>query len=159
MTREQQLQTFVEWWRSYCRGDEKGEAQIFLDRLFRAERRPANVDMEYSRAEAARILLTAAGHRGVAADDRAYLVRLVSAVTGLAAPDAERRVNDVIARAQENIKRARRSAVMIAFMAGAAALLGAAAAWFAACAGGAQRDADRAPSLWWSRRVVTTTRP
>ncbi|MBZ0289294.1 MAG: class I SAM-dependent DNA methyltransferase, partial [Anaerolineae bacterium] len=36
LTREQQLQTFVEWWRSYCRGDEKGEAQMFLDRLFRA---------------------------------------------------------------------------------------------------------------------------
>ena len=130
-----------------------------LDRLFRADRRPANTDMEYTRAEASRILLTASGHREMAADDRAYLVRLVAAVTGLAAPDAERRVADVIARARDNIARARRSAVMIAFMAGAAALLGAAAAWFAACAGGTQRDAERAPSLWWSRRVVITTKP
>jgi len=36
MTREQQLLNFVAWWKEYCKGDEKGEAQIFLDRLFRA---------------------------------------------------------------------------------------------------------------------------
>jgi hypothetical protein len=49
------------------------------------------------------------------------------------------RVDDVAARAKENISRARRSAVILAFTAGAAALLGAAAAWFAACAGGRVR--------------------
>ena len=27
---------FVAWWRQYCKGDEKGEAQVFLDRLFKA---------------------------------------------------------------------------------------------------------------------------
>jgi hypothetical protein len=110
-----------------------------LDRLFRAERRP-NADLDYPRAEAARILLTASGHRGVQADDRAYLVRLTAATTGIAQPDAERRVDEAIAHAKENISRARRSAVILAFMAGAAALLGAAAAWFAACAGGQVRD-------------------
>ncbi len=36
MSREQQFSDFVQWWRQYCRGDEKGEAQIFLDRLFTA---------------------------------------------------------------------------------------------------------------------------
>ena len=40
---------------------------------------------------------------------------------------------------KENISRARRSAVILAFTAGAAALLGAAAAWFPACAGGRVR--------------------
>jgi hypothetical protein len=43
-------------------------------------------------------------------DDRAYLVRLVVAQTGSAAPDAERRVDDVAARAKDAIARARRSA-------------------------------------------------
>ncbi|MEP0764755.1 MAG: class I SAM-dependent DNA methyltransferase, partial [Chloroflexota bacterium] len=33
---KEQLETFVDWWRQYCTGDEKGEAQIFLDRLFLA---------------------------------------------------------------------------------------------------------------------------
>lgn len=32
----QPLQNFVAWWQQYGRGDEKGEAQIFLDRLFTA---------------------------------------------------------------------------------------------------------------------------
>jgi hypothetical protein len=112
-----------------------------LDRLFRAERRP-NADLDYPRSEAARILLTASSHRGVQADDRAYLVRLTAAYTGLAQPDAERRVDEAIAHAKENISRARRSAVILAFMTGAAALLGAAASWFAACAGGRVRDGE-----------------
>lgn len=130
-----------------------------LDRLFRADRRPAEGDIEYSRAEAARILLTAAGHRGMAADDRAYLVRLVAGRTGLAPPDAERRVDDVVARARDNIRRARRSAVLLGFMAGAAALIGAAAAWFAAAAGGRHRDGAAAPPLMWTLRGPRLTQP
>ena len=130
-----------------------------LDRLFRAERRPPDADIEYSRAEASRILLIAAGHRGLAAEDRAYLVRLVASRTGLAPPDAERRVDDVVARARENIARARRSAVILGFMAGAAALLGAAAAWFAAGLGGRHRDGAVAPSPLWTWRGPVATRP
>jgi hypothetical protein len=125
-----------------------------LDRLFRADRR-AEGDLTYARAEAGRILLTASSHSGVQPDDRAYLVRLVTVRTGLAPADAERRVDDVIARVKENIGRARRSGVILAFMTGAAALLGAAAAWFAACAGGQYRD-GRVPShalLDWGRPV------
>jgi hypothetical protein len=110
-----------------------------LDRLFRGERRPQS-DMTYTRSEAARILMTASSHRGMLVEDHAYLVRLVAANTGLAAPDAERRVNDVAARAKENIARARASSAILAFMTGAAALLGAAAAWFAASAGGRHRE-------------------
>lgn len=125
-----------------------------LDKLFRAERRPADINMDYSRAEAARILLTASGHSGLLPEDRAYLARLVTGMTGLAPPEAEKRVDAAIASARENIARARRSAVILAFMAGAAALLGAAAAWFAACAGGQHRDGETAPSLLWGKRRI-----
>jgi hypothetical protein len=76
-----------------------------LDRLFRAEQRP-NADLDYPRAEAARILLTTSSHRGMQPADGAYLVRLTIANTGLAQPDAERRVDEVAARAKENISRA-----------------------------------------------------
>jgi len=127
-----------------------------LDRLFRSDRRPQGVgDMSYTRSEAARILLTASSHRGLEADDRAYLVRLVSVMTGLAPQDAERRVTDVVARAKENISRARRSAVILAFMIGAAALIGAVAAWYASCAAGRVRDGrEELHPLWdWSRPV------
>ena len=119
-----------------------------LDRLLRGERRPGDADLAQTRAEAARILLTSSGHSGVAAEDRAHLVRLVAIRTGLAQPDAERRVNTVIASAKENISRARKSTVILAFMAGAAALLGAAAAWFAAGVGGRHKDKS-APYVRW----------
>jgi hypothetical protein len=128
-----------------------------LDRLFRAERRPTT-DLEHPRAEAARILLTTSSHRGMQPEDRAYLVRLTVAYTGIAQPDAERRVDEVAARAKEDVSRARRSAVILAFMAGAAALLGAAASWFAACAGGRVRDGEVSPHalLDWGRPVRPT---
>jgi hypothetical protein len=119
-----------------------------LDRLFRGDRRPEG-DPSAIRAEAARILLTTTSHRGMSAEDRGYLARLVAARTGLSPPEAERRVDDVAARAKENIQRARRSAVMLAFSAAAAALLGVAAAWFAACFGGRIRDGDEVPSMLW----------
>jgi hypothetical protein len=120
-----------------------------LDRLFRADKRPANADITYARSEAARILLTAAGHNGVASDDRASLVRLTAANTGLAPPEAEKRVGTVITQARDSIRKARRASVILAFMAGAASLLGAAVAWFAACAGGRDRDGKSAPSMMW----------
>jgi predicted transcriptional regulator len=128
-----------------------------LDRLFRAERRP-NDDLEYPRAEAARILLTTSSHRGMQPEDRAYLVHLTAALTGIAQPDAERRVDEVATRAKEDVSRARRSAVILAFMAGAAALLGAAASWVAACAGGRVRDGEVSPHalLDWGRPVRRT---
>jgi hypothetical protein len=128
-----------------------------LDRLFRAEQRP-NANLDYARAEAARILLTTSSHRGMQPADGAYLVRLAIANTGLAQPDAERRVDEVAARAKENISRARTSAVIIAFTAAAAALLGAAVSWFAACAGGRVRDGE-APAhvlVDWGRPAKRT---
>jgi hypothetical protein len=120
-----------------------------LDRLFRADKRPQNADLTYARSEAARILLTSASHRGIQSDDRAYLVRLTTANTGLAAPESEKRVDTIITQARDNIRKARRAGVILAFMAGAAALLGAAIAWFAACAGGRHRDDGSAPSMTW----------
>ena len=58
-----------------------------IDRLFRGSRADANI--EYARAEAARILLTASSHRGMLPEDRTELIRLVTARTGLGQPEAE----------------------------------------------------------------------
>jgi len=125
-----------------------------IDRLLRGDRR---ADTDVTRAEVARILLTASGHSGVAADDRAYLARMVSARTGVSAPDAERRVDTAIANAKNNIAKARRSTTILAFMAGAAAMLGAVAAWFAAAFGGQHRDDTNGSGRWnvLGRRSVT----
>jgi hypothetical protein len=111
-----------------------------LDKLFRGGTRSAETPNAYTRAEAARILLTTSSHRGLLSDDRAYLVRLVEKVTGLPAAEAQTRVNNVVKSAKQNIDRARNSAVILAFMIAAATLLGALASWFAAGIGGRQRD-------------------
>ncbi|MCK1540564.1 hypothetical protein IVA87_33460 [Bradyrhizobium sp. 147] len=116
-----------------------------LDKLFRAPRRPPNTDLREPRAEAGRILMTSSSHSGVSTDDRNYLVQQVAALTGLAAPDAERRVDASIADARTAINRARRNSIIVAFSVAAATLIGAAVAWAAAVAGGRHRDGEPLP--------------
>ena len=124
-----------------------------LDRLFRLARRTPNAETAMERAEAGRILLTSSSHSGVPAEDRAYLVQLVNGVTGLSGPDAERRVDNVIAGAKTAIARSRRSAIIAAFSVAASILLGAVVAWFAACEGGRHRDG--AEPGWLTNRPLT----
>jgi hypothetical protein len=135
-----------------------------IDHLFRATRRPPNVDLSPARVEAGRILLTSSSHSGVSSDDRAYLVQLVTATTGLAGPDAERRVETVIADARKAISRTRASTIILAFSVAAALLLGAVAGWAGAETGGRHRDGMPLPN-WMNhsnrfyRRRSTWQRP
>jgi hypothetical protein len=92
---------------------------------------------------------------GVAAEDRTWLVQLVTGITGLAGPDAEGRVDTVIASAKTAIARSRRSAIIAAFSIAASILLGAVVAWFAACEGGRHRDGAPAPG-WLANRPAPT---
>jgi hypothetical protein len=117
-----------------------------LDKLFRAERRAADAELTYNRAEAGRILLATAGRQGITSGDRAYLARLVVSRTGIAQPDAERRVDEAITGAMTALRKARRSVVILAFSTAASLLLGAAAAWYAATVGGRHRDDVATPS-------------
>ncbi|WFU18680.1 hypothetical protein [Bradyrhizobium sp. CB3481] len=121
-----------------------------LDRLFRPARRNPNAETATERAEAGRILLTSSSHSGVAAEDRTYLVQLVTGIAGLAGPDAERRVDSVIASSKTAIARSRRSAIIAAFSIASSVLLGAVVAWFAAGEGGRHRDG--AEPEWLSNR-------
>ena len=111
-----------------------------LDRLFRGSERRTAGDLTYDRSEAARILLTTSSHSGMDPSDRAYLAKLIAADTGAPAPDAERRVDEAASHVKQDINRARSSAVILAFMIGAATLLGAVAAWAAAITAGRHRD-------------------
>ena len=117
-----------------------------LDKLFRAPRRPPNTDMREARAEAGRILMTSSSHSGLGSDDRTYLVQQVAALTGLAAPDAERRVDTAIADFKAAIDRARRNSIIVAFSVAVATLIGAVVAWAAAVAGGRHRDGEPLPN-------------
>jgi hypothetical protein len=111
-----------------------------IDHLFRAARRPPSADLAPARAEAGRILLTSSSHSGVSTDDRAYLVQLVSAATGLTGADAERRVDTEIANARTAISHARAGTIILAFSLATALLIGAVAAWMGAESGGRHRD-------------------
>jgi hypothetical protein len=135
-----------------------------LDQLFRSDRRPADPGDPELRAQAARIISSGLGHRNMALEDRSYLVRLVEMRTGLAAPDAENRVAQIMTKSREAAAKARRSAVIVAFMIGASLMLGAAAAWVAAAAGGQHRDGGVALNFWRSwevdrRFIVRTAAP
>jgi hypothetical protein len=117
-----------------------------IDHLFRSARRPPNIDLAPLRAEVGRILLTSSSHNGVSADDRAYLIQQVTAVTSLSAADAERRVDTVIADSKKAISRTRASTVILAFSVATALLLGVVAAWAGAAAGGRHRDGMPLPN-------------
>ena len=120
-----------------------------IDHLFRSAKRAPNAEIAPIRAEAARILQTSSSHRGVSADDRGYLIQIVSAVTGLTGVDAERRADNAIADSRKAISNARASTIILAFSVATSLLLGAVAAWAGAEAGGRHRDGMPLPA-WMS---------
>jgi hypothetical protein len=126
-----------------------------IDRLLRAPRRAPDANLAPARAEIGRVLLTSAGHSGVAAEDRAFLVQQTATLTGAA--DAERRVDEALGRSRQAIRKSRQTAVILSFSAAAAALLGAVAAWAAAVAGGRHRDGEPLPH--WMGHGDRWTRP
>jgi hypothetical protein len=119
-----------------------------LDQLFRSDRKQTDPGDPELRAQAARIISSGLGHRAMAPEDRAYLVRLVETRTGLAAADADARVTQIVNKSRDAVAKARHSAVILAFMVGASLLLGAAVAWLAAAAGGQHRDSGVALDFW-----------
>ena len=123
-----------------------------IDRLFRPVRRTGNVDLTQERAEAGRLLLTTSSHSGMSSEDRAYLVQMVAANTGLAPPDAEKRADTAITSSRNAIAKSRRSSVILAFSLAAALLLGAVIAWAAAGIGGRHRDGAEIPHWMGERR-------
>jgi hypothetical protein len=98
------------------------------------------------RDEVTRILTRSGKNAEVSPPDRAYLVSLTSAETGLAAPEADKRVSDVLNAMKDSLDRARRVAVVLGFLAASILLVGAAIAWWAAKVGGRHREEG---SMWW----------
>ncbi|HEY4374022.1 MAG TPA: hypothetical protein VGN52_19000 [Burkholderiales bacterium] len=100
-----------------------------------------------TRTETARILTHGMAMDTFPTSDRAYLVQLVAARTGMSQSEADRRVGEVLANAQQmktatlqKIDQTRHSAAALAFWTFFAMLCGAFAASFAATLGGRQRD-------------------
>lgn len=73
-------------------------------------------------------------------EDRAYLVRRISAATGLGEQQAAERLDSTLAVMKARADQARRLAVLMAFITAASLLVSAVAAWWAATKGGSHRD-------------------
>jgi len=120
-----------------------------LDRLFRPD--AAGPEL---RAEAGRIIMRGLGRTELPSEDRAQLVRITSSASGLPAPDAERRVTQILTDARSAASQARKSAVILGFCLAAGLAAAAAAAWVAAGIGGKHRDEEFAPPLRFGRTVA-----
>lgn len=124
-----------------------------IDRLFRSERRPEPATPEV-RAEAGRLIMKGLGRTELPGEDRIQLVRLTAAVSGMAPPDADRRVTQVLTDARNAASQARRVAVVLGFCLAAGLAAAAAAAWIAAGIGGKHRDEEFAPPMRFGRVAV-----
>jgi hypothetical protein len=112
----------------------------FIDELFRSDRPVADQGDAAVRGEAGRILAHAL-HRGdFPVTDKTYLAGIVSARTGLAQGDAEQRVAQVFAEAQQALDTARKGAAHLSLWIFVALLAGAFFGSYAATIGGRQRD-------------------
>lgn len=98
-----------------------------------------------NRGEIVRILTPVTTKGGKVSDaDRAYLVKVVSARTGLPQPEAEQRVNDAITQAKAAADAARKATAKFSLFLVASMLAGALSACFAAVEGGNLRNRE-----WW----------
>ena len=119
----------------------------FTDLLFRSERPRAEADDASVHAEVGRIIAAGLAKGEFNPGDRAYLGTLVAARTGLAQPEAEKRVNDVLTQikaaetaAREAAETARKAAAYTSLWIFLSLLIGAFCASYAATIGGRQRD-------------------
>lgn len=119
-----------------------------IDRMMRAgPADPAaattNAAPRDSRAEIGRVITTNALTRGeISNEDRDYVARLVAAETRLTPEEARKRVDTTIEQAKQAADTARKAAAGIAFLIGALSMFAAGAAYWAAMAGGRERDAN-----------------
>ena len=105
--------------------------------------------MSDDRGEAVRIFASGMRDGKLSDDDRAHLGRVVQARTGMTPEEANRRVDETVARASKTAKdaadAAAKAASYFAFWSFMALLFGAVAATVGGIVGGNQRDDDMAP--------------
>jgi hypothetical protein len=122
----------------------------YVDSLFRSDHVNANATDQDVRAEATPILMTGIRNGNIPAGDKTYLARLVAARTGLSQADAEKRVDEVIAKEKADADAARKAGAYLSVFTALSMLIGAFIAATAGALGGHHRDEDwrvHSPSL------------
>lgn len=120
-----------------------GVDRYFVDQLYRSGPGvpPTDVAADAAmRAEGGIILGHSLRQREMSAADKTYLAGSVATRTGLSTVDADKRVSDVFAQAQQTIDTVRKAAAHALYWLFVALLLGAFSASVAATLGGKQRD-------------------
>src|SRR5664279_948880 len=118
--------------------------EYLIDTLFRSNGAMTDLNAIQMRAEADRIFAHALRDGSMSQTDNVYLARLISARTGLNEADAQRRVTDVFAQAQEAAETTRKAIAHLSLWLFVALLSGAFCASYAGTIGGRQRDHMRA---------------
>jgi len=93
-----------------------------------------------TRPEMSRVLASAVANGSLTAENRTYLIQLVSQRAGISQQEAERRVDQAFNAAREAADKARRAGVLTGFVTAASLVLSLGAAWWAAIRGGNHRD-------------------
>ena len=138
----------------------------YVDSLFRSDHPNANASDQDVRAETTRILATGMTNGDVPAGDKTYLAQLVAARTGLSQADAEKRVNEVVAKAKaaetkarEIADEARKAGAYLSIFTAISMLIGAFIAAAAAALGGHHRDEDWRESFGTAPAPMRIGRP
>jgi hypothetical protein len=121
-------------------GRELDSNEYFVDTLFRSDSVRPDSNGASVLGEVGRVFAKSLREGDLPAADRSYLARLVAARTGLSQTDAEKRVSDVFAGAQQAADIGRKSIARALLWVSLALLIGAFCASFAATIGGTQRD-------------------
>jgi hypothetical protein len=124
-----------------------GVSAYDVDSLFRSDHpNPADSSQD-NNAQVTRILASGVANGDVPAADRTYLAQLVAARTGISQADAEKRVDEVIAREKAAVEKAkqaadaaRKAAAQFAIFTALSMMIGAFIASAAAAYGGSMRD-------------------
>lgn len=118
-----------------------------VDTLFRGQKPEFAASSEQSRAETTRTLASRMANGDLPAGDRTYLAQQIATRTGISEADAQKRVDDVVAKekaaatkAREVADAARKSASYISIFTALSMLIGAFIASAAAAYGGSLRD-------------------
>lgn len=117
-----------------------GQNGYFVDAFLRTNDGASTQDNSSARGEITPILAHSLREGSVSQADKSYLAQVVAAKTGLSEPDAEKRVDEVYAQAQQSADKARKAAAHLMYWTFLALLIGAFCASVAATIGGKQRD-------------------
>jgi len=111
-----------------------------IDTLYRSDKPDANASTADVRSETTRVLAMGVKNGGVPAADKVYLAQLVAARTGISQDDAQKRVDNAIAQAQQAANAARKAAMQFSIYMAFSMLVGAFVAAVAGRLGGHRRD-------------------